>query len=207
VRPIASLFAFFHELLRERANRGQFLGFAAALVAAGALTPQAASPASVPLASAAAEARAHTLAESMAFPETIEAPFTWPVFGPITNVMDDSHPLGIDLGLAHSPTAPIVAVAAGRVTFAGGTYCCSYGYHVIIEHEDGLSTLYGHLSEVLVQEGETLAKGQVLGNGGASGYSLNGSHLHFEVRRGSGESENIEYIDPLPFLLRYGEPD
>lgn len=140
-------------------------------------------------------------APAITFPPAIEPLISWPVFGPVTSFMDGDHPLGIDVGLAHSPNAPIRAAMAGTVTFAGGRYCCSYGYHVVVQHRDGLSTLYAHLSEVLVAEGDAVGRGQVLGLGGASGYSEGGAHLHFEFRH------DEDLINPLDFLPRYGAPE
>lgn len=56
-----------------------------------------------------------------------------------------------------------------------------YGNYVVVRHENGLETLYGHMSKVLVSEGDSLRAGDVIGLGGSTGRS-SGSHLHFEVR-------------------------
>jgi murein DD-endopeptidase MepM/ murein hydrolase activator NlpD len=117
----------------------------------------------------------------------------WPVAAPITSYFDETHPLGIDLGLAMEPRAPITAAASGRVTFAGGLACCSYGYYVIVAHSSGLETLYAHLSQILVAEGDEVKRGQILGHGGDTGLSTS-DHLHFEVRDGD------EYLNPLQYL-------
>ncbi len=124
-----------------------------------------------------------------------QARFAWPVNGPISSYFDEEHPLGIDVGLYFDPNAPIRASAGGAVVFAGGQYCCSYGYHVIIDHGGGWSTLYAHFSEIVVSEGQVVARGQRLGLGGDSGYSTS-EHLHFEVRLGE------DRLDPLLFLHR-----
>jgi pyruvate/2-oxoglutarate dehydrogenase complex dihydrolipoamide acyltransferase (E2) component len=79
------------------------------------------------------------------------------------------------------------------VTFAGGDPCCQYGYHVIIEHGEGSSSLYGHLSQIYVSEGQYVSQGDVLGLGGATG-EADGKHLHFELRLGG------ELVDPLRVL-------
>ena len=117
----------------------------------------------------------------------------WPVAAPISSYYDARHPLGIDLGLALDPRAEIKAAASGKVTFAGGVACCSYGYYVIVEHSSGLETLYAHLSSILVAEGEEVKQGHVLGIGGDTGRSTS-DHLHFEVRDGD------EFLNPLLFL-------
>jgi murein DD-endopeptidase MepM/ murein hydrolase activator NlpD len=122
-----------------------------------------------------------------------KAGFVWPATGPISSYFGPSHPLGIDIDLFANPNEPIVAAAAGKVTFAGGDTCCSYGLYVIIDHGNGYSTLYGHLSQINVAAGQTVAQGQVLGLGGRTGYAT-GNHLHFEVRI------NGAVIDPLSVL-------
>jgi murein DD-endopeptidase MepM/ murein hydrolase activator NlpD len=120
-------------------------------------------------------------------------PFIWPVQGPISSYFGPSHPLGIDIDLFDNPDAPIVASRAGRVVFAGGDPCCSYGLYVVLEHENGIRTLYAHLSEILVSEGDVLDQGDVLGRGGRTGYAT-GNHLHFEIR----VDGNV--VDPLRYL-------
>lgn len=79
----------------------------------------------------------------------------------------------------------VFAVARGKVIRAvhegwGG----GYGLHVIILHRDGRQTLYGHLSEVNVSEGDLVFQAQVIGLSGSTGDST-GPHLHFEVRDGN----------------------
>jgi murein DD-endopeptidase MepM/ murein hydrolase activator NlpD len=56
-----------------------------------------------------------------------------------------------------------------------------YGYYVVVRHKNGLETLYGHLSKILVEVGEEIKAGDVLGLGGNTGRST-GPHLHFEIR-------------------------
>ncbi|MCQ2346423.1 MAG: peptidoglycan DD-metalloendopeptidase family protein [Paludibacteraceae bacterium] len=56
-----------------------------------------------------------------------------------------------------------------------------YGYYVLIRHDNGLETVYGHLSRPLYDENDRIAAGEILGLGGNTGHST-GSHLHFEVR-------------------------
>jgi murein DD-endopeptidase MepM/ murein hydrolase activator NlpD len=119
--------------------------------------------------------------------------FIWPVTGPISSYFGPSHPLGIDIDLYNNPNAPIVAAAAGTVTFAGGDPCCSYGLYVIVDHGAGVTTLYAHLSRIAVSQGQKVTQGQLLGYGGRTGYAT-GNHLHFEVRI------NGNVIDPLTVL-------
>jgi murein DD-endopeptidase MepM/ murein hydrolase activator NlpD len=119
--------------------------------------------------------------------------FIWPAQGPISSYFGPSHPLGIDIDLFDNPDAEIVAARGGEVVFAGGDPCCSYGYYVIVEHENGVQTLYAHLSRILVSEGQFVSQGQQLGIGGRTGYAT-GNHLHFEIR------VNGNVVDPLKYL-------
>jgi murein DD-endopeptidase MepM/ murein hydrolase activator NlpD len=127
-------------------------------------------------------------------------PLIWPITGPITSYMGYSHPLGIDIGLDYDSVAPILAAADGTVSFAGGDPCCSYGNYVVVDHGDGLSTLYAHLDEIKVNEGAQVRQGDLLGYGGNTGHST-GKHLHFEVRTSYGR------LDPLEVLPENAAPE
>ena len=85
---------------------------------------------------------------------------------------------GIDFGSAYG--TPIHAVANGRVVTAG--YGGGYGNRIIIDHGGGTMTLYGHCSRLMVNVGQTIRQGQVIGAVGSSGLAT-GPHLHFEVWR------------------------
>ena len=75
--------------------------------------------------------------------------------------------------------ARVYSSAAGKVVFAGVNG--AYGRFIEIDHGSGISTRYGHLSKIFVEEGLNIKKGQVVGLQGSSGRST-GSHLHYEVR-------------------------
>lgn len=126
-------------------------------------------------------------------PSRSAAGFIWPAAGPISSYFGPSHPLGIDIDLFNNPNAPIVAAAAGTVTFAGGNTCCSYGLYVIVDHGNGYSTLYAHLSSISVSSGQRVPQGHFLGFGGRTGYAT-GNHLHFEVRY------NDAIVNPMSVL-------
>jgi len=68
-----------------------------------------------------------------------------------------------------------------------------YGYHVIVDHGGGKSTLYAHFQRIYIKQGQAVARGDVLGEMGSTGYST-GSHLHFEVRYGSSRYNPLNYI-------------
>ncbi|TIQ36914.1 MAG: M23 family peptidase [Mesorhizobium sp.] len=86
---------------------------------------------------------------------------------------------------------PAKVTAAGVVTKAG--WNGGYGRMIEVDHGNGFSTRYGHLSEIDVTVGQKLAAGDVIGKTGSSGRST-GPHLHYEVRH------NGEAVDPLRFL-------
>jgi murein DD-endopeptidase MepM/ murein hydrolase activator NlpD len=98
------------------------------------------------------------------------------------------HP-GVDLAEAYG--AEIHAAAAGRVVHAGPAG--GYGIMVEIDHGNGLATRYAHMSDVLVEEGQQVDKGAVLGKLGSTGRST-GPHLHYEVR------VDGEPVDPERYL-------
>ncbi len=83
---------------------------------------------------------------------------------------------GIDIAAAYGSN--VEAAGAGRVVFAGTQG--SYGETIVIDHGAGRQTRYAHLSERLVQAGDTVSAGQVVGLAGSSGRST-GPHLHFEL--------------------------
>lgn len=90
---------------------------------------------------------------------------------------------GVDL--AAPIGTPVFASASGDVVVskyrAGNPWFGGYGNYIVISHENGTQTLYGHLSNVIVGEGWRVVKGQVIGYVGNTGRST-GAHLHFEVR-------------------------
>jgi murein DD-endopeptidase MepM/ murein hydrolase activator NlpD len=88
-------------------------------------------------------------------------------------VVDSSWHLGIDL--ASRKQSPVEASNAGRVIFTGPNGI--YGNMVVLDHGLGLATLYGHLSEIAVKVGQTVARGESLGRSGETGLA-GGDHLH-----------------------------
>ena len=98
------------------------------------------------------------------------------------------HP-GVDLVQEYG--AEIHATASGRVVHAGPAG--GYGNMVEIEHGNNLATRYGHMSEVLVEEGQAVKPGDTIGRIGSTGRST-GPHLHYEVRIDG------EPVDPERFL-------
>ena len=124
----------------------------------------------------------------------VSAPFIWPVEGAITSRIGSDHPSGIDIGLSTDRNREIKASAAGTVSFSGGSDGEDYGFHIIIDHGDGVETLYAHLSQRVVQAGAVVQQGQLIGIGGSSGKS-DGIHLHFEVTK---DGRVFNPLDLLP---------
>jgi murein DD-endopeptidase MepM/ murein hydrolase activator NlpD len=100
---------------------------------------------------------------------------------------------GVDL--AAPKNTPYHAIADGKVILArayGG-----YGNCIMIQHGDGIVSVYGHSNKLLVKEGDMVKAGQEIGLVGDTGYSF-GDHLHLETR------VNGEQVDPIPFLKGKG---
>jgi murein DD-endopeptidase MepM/ murein hydrolase activator NlpD len=112
-------------------------------------------------------------------------PSIWPTWGRITTLFSDgrsnaswipgSHK-GIDI--ANNPNTPVSASASGVVIFAG--WDGGYGKKIVIYHMDKFTTVYAHLNEILVNAGDTVKQGEVIGKMGSTGHST-GPHLHYEV--------------------------
>lgn len=90
-----------------------------------------------------------------------------------------------------STGTPVLAAASGKVTFAGTNG--GYGKMVEVDHGNGFSTRYAHLSHIGVAVGQSIGGGQRIGAAGSTGRST-GPHLHFEVRRGGSA------VDPSRFM-------
>ena len=87
---------------------------------------------------------------------------------------------------------PVRASEDGKIIFAG-TNENGYGKHIIISHPENFYTLYGHLSDILVENNQSVTKGNLIAYSGNTGKST-GSHLHFEIRN------NKESLDPSKYL-------
>ncbi len=112
--------------------------------------------------------------------------FMWPSRGAITSGFGlRRHPVwgimhvhtGVDIAAVWG--SPVLAASDGRVIYAG--WFGGYGRIVVIDHGQGISTLYGHLSQSLVPSGDEVHRGQVIARVGNTGFST-GPHIHFEIR-------------------------
>ncbi len=122
--------------------------------------------------------------------------YHWPVSGRVTSYFGGryifgsySYHSGIDISASYG--TPIKAADGGTVTFSG--YNGSYGYLVIITHDNGNQTYYAHNSSLLVSTGDKVYRGETIAKAGSTGRST-GNHCHFEIR------VNGSAVNPLSYL-------
>ena len=122
----------------------------------------------------------------------------WPVSGVITSGFGWREHLifgrqifrsGIDIGVDEG--TPVHAADSGTVVYSG--WMDGYGYAVVIDHGNGISTLCAHNSDLAVSEGQSVSKGTVIAYAGSTG-NATGPHVHFEVR------VNGDPVNPLGYL-------
>ncbi len=117
--------------------------------------------------------------------------FEWPSPGWLTQAYRNDH-RAVDIA---APLGTVVTAADRGVVIRSGWNNQGYGMFVIIDHNIDYVTLYSHLDEIFVAEGQVVAKGDPLGTVGSTGNST-GPHLHFEVRDFGSR------INPLEVLVR-----
>lgn len=116
--------------------------------------------------------------------------FVWPASGNITQGYSFYHKA---IDIANRAAGPILAADSGTVVVSGWVDNSGYGNRVVVDHGNGYVTLYAHMSVTQVRVGQRVNRGDVLGQMGSTGRST-GTHLHFEIRTGSG------LLNPLNFL-------
>jgi lipoprotein NlpD len=155
--------------------------------AAGAAPPAAPKP---EIAKAPAPKPTPTPAKSTPTTEDDDVDWTWPAEGKIlANFNDNGNAKGVDIG--GTLGQPVIAAAAGKVVHTGSTLR-GYGKLIIIKHNKSYFSVYAHNSQVLVREGQSVVKGQRVGEMGSS--DADRVKLHFEIRH-LGKP-----VDPLKFL-------
>lgn len=137
------------------------------------------------------------------------ADFAWPLmdvaygngayissdYGPRTDPYTGFHK-GLDITCGGAQGKRICAAEAGTVIVAAYGWNGGYGNYVIIDHGNGLSTLYGHCESLSVSVGQQVSRGEFIANVGNTGNSF-GPHCHFEVRI------NGSHTNPRPYLSAY----
>ena len=113
----------------------------------------------------------------------VDHTIAWPVLGVITLEFAQSSGYqvfhtGIDI--ANNLGTPISPLMQGKVVYAGEIFW-GYGKHIIIDHEDNINSLYGHLDKIYVFEGQEVKVEDEIGKMGSTGWST-GPHLHLEAR-------------------------
>lgn len=118
--------------------------------------------------------------------------FSWPSKGTISSPYGKrgrGFHTGIDI--ANKKGTPVSAAAGGKVTSAG--WSGGYGYCIIVDHGNGMKTRYAHLSKILVSVGDSVSRGEKIGEVGSTGNST-GPHLHFEVIVNGSTKNPINYL-------------
>lgn len=116
--------------------------------------------------------------------------FVWPASGMISQGYQWYHKA---YDIANRGGGKILAADAGKIVVAGWVDNSGYGNRVMIDHGNGFITLYAHMSVVRVAVGQTVNRGDVIGDMGSTGRST-GTHLHFEIR------QNGALLNPGQFL-------
>lgn len=138
-------------------------------------------------------------------------PSLWPVngslvshFGMRTDPFSGQggfHP-GVDI---HAPIGtPIRAAADGRIVQGG--WNAGYGISVMIDHENGMHTLYGHMSRVELRVGQEVKRGQIIGLSGSTGHST-GPHVHYEVHVNGAPVNPYRYLRMAHLQLARKRPE
>ncbi|OGX19202.1 MAG: hypothetical protein A3K83_07165 [Omnitrophica WOR_2 bacterium RBG_13_44_8b] len=120
--------------------------------------------------------------------------FIWPVKGKVvTGFGQTSHNM-INKGINIQPygTLDIVAARKGRVVFYSDNFGV-FGKTIIIEHADGLSTVYARNAQVFIKPGETVQKGACIAKAGSAGRD-GSTYLHFEIRKGYTPVNPLHYL-------------
>lgn len=119
--------------------------------------------------------------------------FSWPAQGTITTSFTASHH-GLDIGMLRS--LDVRAAAPGKVVSVGYTTGFEgYGNIVLVQVTPDVATLYAHLASHRVYPGQEIARGELLGIAGCTGYCT-GVHLHFEVRQDGVAVDPRTFLDP-----------
>lgn len=118
----------------------------------------------------------------------------WPMRGEISQGYRSGH-LAIDFASVYG--ASVYASRAGRVAYARFSPDGWLGFRVIIVHDGGLKTSYSHMSDIFVEEGEMVARGQAIGQVGSTGNST-GPHVHFEVWQNGSKVNPLNLMPASP---------
>ncbi len=139
--------------------------------------------------------RPSTANPSRVQPASISAPgsggYIWP-----TNVRRVTQYYGLrhtGVDIAGPVGSPLYAAKGGKVIRSQCGWNGGYGCHVILDHGGGITTLYGHASQLFVKVGDTVEQGEIIAFMGSTGRST-GPHIHFEVRLSGRKANPLQYV-------------
>jgi lipoprotein NlpD len=121
--------------------------------------------------------------------ETKDFQFVWPAKGRVLSGFAEPRQKGIDID--GKPGDPVIAAAAGRVTYTG-TGIQGLGKLVVIKHDNGFITVYAHNKEILVKEQQNVTRGQKIAEIGST--DAERPKLHFQIRKGAAAVDPILYL-------------
>jgi lipoprotein NlpD len=122
-------------------------------------------------------------------PEAID--FIWPVKGRVLAGFAEPNSKGVDIGGRVGD--PVVAAAQGRVMYTGSGIR-GYGKLIVIKHDNGFNSVYAHNREILVKEGQNVARGQKIAELGDT--DADAPKLHFEIRKSGKPVDPLRYLPP-----------
>ena len=157
-----------------------------ALLAKGETQVAVAKPAPVPVA---IEPRPDPAKPAERDPDAID--FMWPAKGRVLVGFSEPASKGVDIGGRIGD--PVVAAAQGRVMYTG-TGIRGYGKLIVIKHDNGFNSVYAHNREILVKEGQNVARGQKIAELGDS--DADAPKLHFEIRKSGKPVDPLRYLPP-----------
>ncbi len=119
-------------------------------------------------------------------------------FGDREHPVDGEERFHKGMDLAAPKGTPIYASRSGKVVFAGWD-TTGGGNYVSIDHGDGFKSQYMHMEEFVVEQGQEVRQGQLIGYVGKTGVTT-GYHLHFAIRKYNEETEEWDHVDPAKYI-------
>lgn len=149
----------------------------------------------------------NTKTETLKEPGNVDQSFIWPIegfdksfiengFGNYKNPINGIEQFHTGVDIKANLGDKVLASADGKVVMA--QWYGGYGQCVVIEHKDGIQTLYGHLDEILVKKDTEVKKGDTIGLAGSTGFSIK-PHVQFEIRV-MDKNEEYQPINPEEFI-------
>jgi lipoprotein NlpD len=121
------------------------------------------------------------------------SPWSWPVPGKVIEAFNETRNKGIDI--AGKEGDPVLAANDGQVVYSGNSLR-GYGNLVIVKHNDDYISAYAHNKQILVQQGQTVKRGQRIAELGDTGTDT--PKLHFEIRRQGKPVDPVKYLPARP---------